>query len=177
MVAGQTTAAYYPGLIAGSYSSRSLTGNSSTKAPGAIIRVSGMTAGIMTILTQALHPFYEEAFMATSMRRVTDHAILFNRWMFPGKGTAFVGMALVTELVVALGVDHVGGQGAMGVMAVGTFDLPFDNGMMRHLVGVGTDIFVAAETDFRLFDDGAGLVESMAGDTGDIILLVCPHVP
>ena len=136
-----------------------------------------MVTCIMAILTQTLYPFHEQACMAASMRRVTDHAVFFHWWMLPDKGAAFVGMALVAKQVVAFGIDHVGGKGAMGVVAIGTFNLAFDNGMMRYLVGIGTDISVAAEAYFRLFYRGAGLMDIMAGDTGDIILLVRPHVP
>ena len=177
MMAGETTAADYPGLEASGSCCRSLAVDLPAKAPGPVIRKSWMVTCIMTILTQTLYPFHQQACMAASMRRVTDHAVFFHWWMLPDKGAAFVGMALVTEQVVALGIDHVGGEGAMGVVAIGTFNLAFDNGMMRYLVGIGTDIFVAAEADFRLFDCGAGLMDIMAGDTGDIILLVRPHVP
>ena len=176
-MACETTAAYYPGLKASGSSSRGFAVDLPAKAPGPVIRKSWMGTGVMAILTQTLHPFHEQARMAASMRRMTDHAVLFNGWMLPDKGAAFVGMALVTEQVVAFGIDHMGGKSAMGVVAIGTFDLAFDNGMMRDLVGIGTDIFVAAEADFRLFYRGAGLMDIMAGDTGDIVLLVRPHVP
>ena len=176
-MACETTAAYYPGLKASGSSSRGFAVDLPAKAPGPVIRKSWMVTCIMTILTQTLYPFHQQACMAASMRRVTDHAVFFHWWMLPDKGAAFVGMALVTEQVVALGIDHVGGKGAMGVVAIRTFDLAFDNGVMRYLVGIGTDIFVAAEADFRLFYRGAGLMDIMAGDTGDIVLLVRPHVP
>jgi hypothetical protein len=86
-------------------------------------------------------------------------------------------MAFVTELGDAFGGEHSFCLGAVGVVAVGTLDLAFNDGMMRHLVGIGTGVLVAAEANRGLFNCGAGRMNVMAGDTGYIILLVCAHIP
>ena len=89
-----------------------------------------MPLAIMAILTKVDHLLNQQRLMPAAVRGMADKAILFHRRMLPDERSAFVGMTLVTELVVVFGIDHVGGKGAMGIVAIGTLDLPFDNGMV-----------------------------------------------
>ena len=131
-----------------------------------------MAGIIMTILAQIGHLFRQQRLMPTAVGRVTDHTILCNRRMFPDKGAPLVGMALVAQLVGILGLEHMFCLSAVGVMAIGTLDLAFNDGMVRHLVGVGPFIFVAAKAYRGLFHCGAGRMNVMAGGTGYIVLFV-----
>jgi len=94
----------------------------------------------MALLTEGIGSFLQQVDMAAAMRGVTDGAVLLNRRMLPYPGAALISMAFVTELVGAFRIDHVLGQGAVRVMAVGTHNLAFDNRMMRHLIGIRTHI-------------------------------------
>ena len=143
-----------------------------------IVICRGMVATIvMAILTQSNLSFHQQCLMAAAMRTMADQTVLFHRRMLPNPWAALVSMTFVAELVVALGIDHVFCQSAVSVVAVGTFDLAFDYGMMRYLVGVGTDIFMAVEADLGLFYCGARGMDIVAGDTGHVILLVRTHIP
>jgi hypothetical protein len=86
-------------------------------------------------------------------------------------------MAFVTELVDVFCLDHVFCQGAMGIVAIGTLDLAFNDRMVRDLVGVGPDIFMAAKAHRGLFYRRAGRMNVMAGGTGYIVLFVGSHIP
>lgn len=90
----------------------------------------------MAILAEVDNLLHHQIFMTAAMRRVADRAILRNRRVLPDKGTPFVGVTLVAELVDALGLEHMFCQGAVGIVAIGALDLAFDDGMVRELVGV-----------------------------------------
>lgn len=132
---------------------------------------------IMTILAETGSSFDQQGFMAAAMRRVADGAVLCYRRMFPDPGTTLLGMAGITELINTFGLDHVFAQGAMGIMAIRTFDLALNDGMMRHLVGIGADILMTAETHLGLVYCRPGGMAVVAGSTGDIIFLVGAHIP
>ena len=132
---------------------------------------------VMAVLAEGRDPFHQQILMAAAVRGVADGAVFFHRRMFKEPGAALLGMALVAELVVVFRVDHVFRQGAMGVMAVGAHHLALDDGMMRHLVGVGADILVAVEARLWLVYGKARGMDGVAGNAGDIILFVCTHIP
>ncbi len=136
-----------------------------------------MTSVVMTILAETGSSFDQHGFMAAAMRRVTDGAVLGYRRMFPDPGATFLGMAAVTELINTFGLDHVFGQGAMGIMAIRTFDLALNDGMVRHLIGIGADILMTAETHLGLVYCRPGSMAVVAGSTGNIIFLVGAHIP
>ena len=77
-----------------------------------------MLVCIMALLAELGLFLFQQFCCLGSVWGVTLHAILFNRRMFPNVGTAFVGMALVAELVDVFGLDHVVTKGTMGVVAV-----------------------------------------------------------
>jgi hypothetical protein len=86
-------------------------------------------------------------------------------------------MAFVTELGDAFGGEHSFCLGAVGVVAVGTLDLAFNDGMVRHLVGIGPFILMATKAHRGLFYRRAGRMNVMAGSTGYIVLFVGSHIP
>lgn len=136
-----------------------------------------VAAVVMTVLAQIGHFFHQQRFMAAAMRGVADRAILCNRRVFPDERSTFVGMAFVTELGNVFGADHAFCLSAVGIVAIGALDLAFNDGMMRHLVDVGTDTLMTVEAHRGLFYRGTGRMNVMAGDTGHIVLFVCAHVP
>lgn len=136
-----------------------------------------MATVVMTIFAQIGYFLHQQRFMPTSVWGMASGAVLFHRRMLPNPGSTFIRMTLVTELIDALGIDHVFGLGAMGVVAIGTLDLAFNDGMVRDLVGVGSDILMAAEANRGLFYGGTGRMNIMAGDTAHVILLVGAHIP
>ena len=84
----------------------------------------------MAILTEVGNLFGQQGRMAAAMRSMADGTVLLNRGMFPDEGSAFIGMALVAELIDVLGPDHVVRKGTVGIVAIGAHYLAFDNRMM-----------------------------------------------
>lgn len=131
----------------------------------------------MAILAQIYNLLYHQVFMTATVRGMAGGTILFHRRMFPNPWSALVSMAFVAELVDVFGFEHLFGQGAVGVVAVGTFYLAFDDGVMRHLVCIGPHILMTVEAHCGLFHGGARRVDIVAGGTAYVVLFVRAHIP
>ena len=83
----------------------------------------------MASLAQIRRPAFEQCRVGGAVGRMAGQAILNRRRVLPQERSARMGMALETLLVDGLGVDQFVGNGAVGVMAVRAFYLPFPNGM------------------------------------------------
>jgi len=140
----------------------------------ALVSSGGIGVAILAEINNFLH---QQGLVATAVRGMANHAILCDRRVFMDKGSTFVSMAFVAELIGAFSLEHVFCLGTMGVMAIGALDLAFDDWVMGPLVGIGTGIFVTIEANLCLSYGGSRGVDIVAGNTGHIILLVFAHIP
>lgn len=132
---------------------------------------------VMAILAEVDNLLNHQIFVSAAVRRVADDAIFRDWRMFPYPRTTFFRMAFVAKEIDGIGLDHVFCLGAVGVVAIRALDFALNDGMMRHLVGIGTDIFMAVEAHCGLFYGGTRGMDIVAGDTGYIIFLVRAHIP
>jgi len=65
---------------------------------------------------------------------MTDHAVFFNRGMFPDKRPAFFRMTFVAELIDIFRREHMVGEGSVRVVAIRTFYFAFNDRMVRLFV-------------------------------------------
>ena len=70
--------------------------------------------------------------------------------MLPYVGTAFVGVALVAELVDVFSLDGAMAEATVGIVAIGAFYFAFDYRVMGKLIGLRTNVLVTFKTFFRL---------------------------
>lgn len=106
------------------------------------------------------------------------HAIFFDRWVLVHKGSTLISVTLVTELVGIFSFDTAMTQCAVGIVAIRTFDLAFDDRVMGQHVGFFANVLVTFKTFFRLFCLRLGrFVNSMAGYTRHIFRLMLRVIP
>jgi hypothetical protein len=76
---------------------------------------------------------------------------VFGGWLvLPKEGSAFFSMASDTGFNNCVLAKHFGTCRAVRVMAIGANHFTFCNGVMRDSFAVGTLLFVAGKTHFRL---------------------------
>ena len=118
--------------------------------------------------------------MIAPVRCMAGPAIFLHRGMFPEVGTAFFGMAFVTEFVDRSGLDKLFFETTMMVMAIRTFDFTFFYGVMRLFRDLHAQIPVTGETQIGLRGFQIHLfpgMDRMAVVTGDAGRLVGAHIP
>lgn len=131
----------------------------------------------MTVLAEIGNALGQEFVVPAAMGCVADQAIFLDWVMFSDKRPPFIGMTAVAELIDVVGFEHVLGQGAVRVMAITAAHLAFNDGMMGLFVDLGADVSMAAVAGFWLCDDVPRHVDGMAVGAGNIVLLVCAHIP
>lgn len=116
--------------------------------------------------------------MPAAVRCMADCAVFLDRWMLIDKGSAFVSVTLVAELVDVFRLDHgVRSFAAMGVMAVAALDFTFSYRMMGPFVDLASFGFVTVEADRRLINRHLRRVDRMARGAGDVVSAVGADVP
>lgn len=134
----------------------------------------------MAALTEEWHLSYQEFGMIASMNFMAAQTVLLNRRMLKGKGAPLFSMALVTEIIDRIGFYHLLPETSMNLMATAAFDFPFVHRVMRLLILLGPNIFVAGVTEIgflRFIGFPNASVNCMALITGDSGGSMFAHVP
>lgn len=142
-----------------------------------VIHGSWMAGPVVTVLAEIWNFFFEQVLMSTAVSRMADGAVLFYWQVFFDERTSFFRMTLVAELVGVFGPDHVVGQRAVGVMAIAAQYLSFNDRVVGTLVGVASDVSMTPEANGWLVNGASAFVNIVAGNTGNIIFFVHPHIP
>lgn len=117
------------------------------------------TAAMVTALTQVRRRLHKQLRMLAPVHGMASEAVLNDRGMIKGVGPLLFSVALVAELVNGIRLDHRFGGLAMRIVAIPTGYLALIDGMMRKLIDVGLDIFMAAvaglyrRLNARMLDD------------------------
>jgi hypothetical protein len=115
------------------------------------IGVDGMASNVVAALAEEGYLSNQKLQMVTPMNLVAEEAVLRDRRMFEGKGPSFFGMAFVAEIVYGIRLYHgLDIRCPHGVVAARTFDLALFDRMMRLLIGLGSDVSMAAKTEVGL---------------------------
>lgn len=135
---------------------------------------------IMATLAKQGHSTVQELVVIPTMRHMADETILVHRRMGPHEGASFFGMALVAELVHRIGLEEVGAEPAVMLMAVGAFHLPFPDRMVGGPIFLSPYPLMTEITEVRLGSlqifPGAGM-DGMAVVAGNPFGLVPGQVP
>src|SRR5512133_3790536 len=86
-----------------------------------------MLGPVMTLLTNIRLLVFQQLECLGAVGCVAFRAVFFNRRVFPYIRSTFFCVALVAELVDVFSLDAAMAQCAVGVVAIGTFDLTLDD--------------------------------------------------
>lgn len=130
----------------------------------------------MTLLAKPWGAGLKQGLVITAVGLVAVPAVFSNRCMFPKKGTAGFGMALLTLVIDSGMVEFRRTCSPMSTVTVGTLHLAIPYRVAKGTLDIGTDTGVAVQANRSLF--GSALVRlgggqiGMTGSTGHFCLLV-----
>lgn len=135
----------------------------------------------MAALTEIRDLLAQQFVVVAAVDNVAVQAIFGNWGMLIHEGTAFFGVALVTEFVDGIGLQALFAHGSMRIMAIAAGNLAFLDGMVGLSARFGLDIFVAGEAKLSLGhlqilgQAGVAGVAVVAGKTGGEMLAGFPE--
>jgi hypothetical protein len=130
----------------------------------------------MTVLAKMGNLAGKELGVVTSVGGVTDQAVLFDRGMLPHVRTSLFSVALVTQIIDRIRLDHFGTKSAVMVVAIRTFHFSFTNwmvGLLALLCPYRAVAYIAEVglTGFQIFwCSRVNRVAIVAGDIRDFML-------
>jgi hypothetical protein len=107
-----------------------------------------MASDLVAALTELGGLSDQQASVVASVNLMAVQTVFFNRRVLEPERPSFFRMALVAELVDSICFDHLRSEAAMGVMAVRACYPSFPDRVMRLLIRLESDVFVAAEAEF-----------------------------
>lgn len=112
---------------------------------------SAMARRLVALLAQKRLPPFQHAGHDGSVRLVTEGAVLGDRLVVPYERTTLFGVAPETSTVDRIAGHKAGPGGPVRVMAGGTGNFSFPDGMTRRLTHLSPLLAVAGYADFCLF--------------------------
>lgn len=122
----------------------------------------------------------QELAVVAPVNFVAVQAVLRYRRVLKCKGTSFFGVTRVTKIVDRVSLHHSWPKSPMDIMAVAASDPAFIHRVMRLLILLGPDVFVAGITEIG-FSNPQGFTQwsmnGMAVVAGDLGGFMSPDIP
>lgn len=85
----------------------------------------------MTFLTQLRGLADEHCHLIAAVHFMAQSTVFDYRWVFDPERTSLFGMAAIAEFVNAVGFYHLVSESPVGIVAIGAFNLPFRQRVVR----------------------------------------------